>query len=326
MRKNNFNTVLVVLITCLVFVNIFIYSNIITDEIPEPEYITDQIQKPADIEQDEKDSLPDNFIYMPMNVSDTKEGPLQLVNQYHAYTFDNIPSVVSEDKSDSIYYNKTSSYSVKDINVSMNLDALSAFNKMMDDFYAVMGNKKTIIVTQGKRTYEDQQAMLELKIEQFGENQTIAQKPGFSEHHTGYAIDISTYENSVMATFTGDGAYSWIPENAHKYGFILRYPEGKEEITGISPESWHYRYVGVPHAQYMYKNSMTLEEYTELLAMYPIDSSMLLVTDETTGENYKIYSAEISVDGTSVAVPKNADSYTISGDNSGHVIITYKEA
>ena len=338
MNKGTVNTVIYVLIACMVFINFFIYSHIFTDKIPEAHYASsdaaDRENTAAPDSDAERpsaavsaDTLPPDYKYITANVSDTRSGTLILVNNTHPYTFDNQPSVVEPEANSSIYYSKTASYSVRDINVSMNTAAIQALNQMMDDFYAYQGNKKTIIINQGLRTYEEQQTILDEKIAALGENQTIAQKPGNSEHHTGYAMDISLYENNIMATFTGEGAYSWIFENAHKYGFILRYPEGKESVTGISYESWHFRYVGVPHAEYMYQNQLTLEEYIDKLALYPFESAHLGVTDSATGAAYEIYSVPVSVDGTRVPVPSVADGlteYSMSGDNSGHVIVTVK--
>ena len=205
-------------------------------------------------------------------------------------------------------------------------EAVAALNRMLDDFSAYQGGKKTLIILEGLRSYEEQQEILNEKIAALGAEQTIAQTPGASEHHTGYAMDMDLYIDGVISTFVGEGDYAWIYENAHKYGFVLRYAEGKESITGISPESWHFRYVGVPHAEYMYKNNLSLEEYIDTLALYPFESAHLSVSDEATGSLYEIYSVAVNADGTQVPVPVSADMYTLSGDNSGHVIVTVKKA
>lgn len=327
----NKNSIVYILITCLVFANFFIYSKIITDKIPDATLTpTDGSLISATDETDgvgETDTLPLDSKYIKVNVSDTHSGELMLVNGNFPYIFDNMPTIVEKESSISIYGAKSSSYFVKDINVSLEETAIEAFNIMMDDYYAQNGSKKNIIITQGLRSYEEQQAMLDLKISQLGPDQTIAQKPGYSEHHTGYAFDISTYVNGIMGTFTGEGEYKWVHDNAHKYGFILRYPSGKEDITGISYESWHFRYVGKPHAQYMYRNGLTLEEYISVLVNCRFGESELLITDEFTGETYSVYSVAVANDGTQVPVPTSVDGkeYTISGDNCGNIIVTVKE-
>ena len=91
------------------------------------------------------------------------------------------------------------------------------------------------------------------------EVQKRIQLPGASEHQTGLAIDMSEPEGQE------DGVANKIAEIAPKYGFILRYPEGKSDITGVNFENWHYRYVGVESAQYMQKHQLVLEEYLALL-------------------------------------------------------------
>ena len=90
--------------------------------------------------------------------------------------------------------------------------------------------------------------------------------PGASEHATGLAVDIVSLDYQNL----DDGQHytaesTWLRENCHKYGFILRYPKGKEDITGISYESWHYRYVGKVVAKCIMENGITLEEYLEFV-------------------------------------------------------------
>ena len=91
------------------------------------------------------------------------------------------------------------------------------------------------------------------------EVQKRIQLPGASEHQTGLAIDMSEPEGQE------DGVANKIAEIAPKYGFILRYPEGRSDITGVDFENWHYRYVGVESAQYMQKHHLVLEEFLALL-------------------------------------------------------------
>ena len=99
-------------------------------------------------------------------------------------------------------------------------------------------------------------------------------KPGQSEHQTGLAMDISS--PSVQSALTTDVENTpegrWLRENAAAYGFILRYPAGKEHITGYAYEPWHFRYVGIPHAAVMAEMDFTLEEYTAFLKGFPYGS------------------------------------------------------
>lgn len=95
---------------------------------------------------------------------------------------------------------------------------------------------------------------------------TIAQ-PGHSEHQTGLAIDF----NDVTPAFQETEAYRWLEQHSPEYGFVQRYPAGKEDITGFSQEAWHYRYVGKNHAQAMKRLGMCLEEY--LLYLQDLEES-----------------------------------------------------
>ncbi|MDT2759353.1 M15 family metallopeptidase [Enterococcus xiangfangensis] len=98
-------------------------------------------------------------------------------------------------------------------------------------------------------------------------------EPGYSEHHTGLAVDVvdqdryNSYSTQVLDASYGDqpGA-KWIAENAPKYGFIIRYPKDRQDITGITYEPWHIRYVGKENAEYITKHDLTLEEFLKQLS------------------------------------------------------------
>lgn len=132
-----------------------------------------------------------------------------------------------------------------------------------------------VSVTSGYRTYEKQEYLYNLYTEremQAGISRAEAQKivdtysakPGTSEHQTGLCCDMHNLP-SADQRFAKQAAYSWLVENCYKFGFILRFPEGKEEITGYSFEPWHYRFVGRYHAAEMHRLDMCLEEYIEYL-------------------------------------------------------------
>ncbi|MCI9294442.1 MAG: M15 family metallopeptidase [Lawsonibacter sp.] len=88
---------------------------------------------------------------------------------------------------------------------------------------------------------------------------TYSARPGHSEHQTGLALDINTA--SIPAHFENTPAFAWLKEHCAQYGFILRYPQGKEGITGYRFEPWHYRYVGLEAAQACMSQGLTFEEY-----------------------------------------------------------------
>ena len=87
-------------------------------------------------------------------------------------------------------------------------------------------------------------------------------RPGFGEHQTGLAVDIRMdNDTSDLDAVRYNSHYPWLLKHMHEYGFILRYPDDKEDKTKIAPESWHLRYVGVDLATYLYENNLSLDEY-----------------------------------------------------------------
>lgn len=116
------------------------------------------------------------------------------------------------------------------------------------------------------RTYDLQVDLYNRYVSHSGQAaaDTYSARPGFSEHQTGLVIDL----NSVDDSFAGTPEAEWVAKNAHKYGFIVRYPKGKEEITGYQYEPWHIRYLGVGVATSVYQSGKTLEEYLGITSKY----------------------------------------------------------
>ena len=119
------------------------------------------------------------------------------------------------------------------------------------------------MINSSYRPYKDQERVYNNYKDSRGESgaDKIAARPGYSEHQTGLALDIFCTTNSSTKTFAESEAYRWLLDNSYKYGFILRYPEGKENITGYAFESWHYRYVGKDLATKIYNEGITFDEY-----------------------------------------------------------------
>ena len=110
------------------------------------------------------------------------------------------------------------------------------------------------------RSYEYQEKLYETYKENNLENLDMSSaKAGYSEHQTGFALDINMDNINFFDTLE----YKWLSKNAQRYGFVLRYPKGKENITGYKFEPWHFRFVGKKHAKNIYNDNLTLEEYLE---------------------------------------------------------------
>lgn len=121
----------------------------------------------------------------------------------------------------------------------------------------------------GFRSYEYQTSLYNRYVAKDGKEAAdrYSARPGHSEHQTGLAFDIGESNNQdlwLTEEFGQTPAGQWLMENAYLYGFILRYPKGKEDITGFMYESWHYRYVGTEHAKAIKEADITLEEYLNI--------------------------------------------------------------
>ncbi|GAA0333611.1 hypothetical protein GCM10008967_25440 [Bacillus carboniphilus] len=123
----------------------------------------------------------------------------------------------------------------------------------------------TLVAASGFRSYETQSMLFENEVKQFGyEKASMAVAyPGTSEHQTGLTMDITAASvNHILTEQLGQKPEGkWLEKNAHQFGFILRYPLGKESITGYQYEPWHFRYVGVQIATEIFEKQLTLEEY-----------------------------------------------------------------
>ena len=138
-------------------------------------------------------------------------------------------------------------------------EAKEAFEELSK---ASIEDNKKVLAMSSYRSYEYQVNLYNKYVENDGikEADTYSARPGYSEHQTGLCVDV--YDGEIDYTnFEKSDSYNWMQENAYKYGFILRFPKGKEHLTGYQYESWHYRYVGKKIAKYIKENDLTLEEY-----------------------------------------------------------------
>ena len=266
-------------------------------------------EDPAE-EPEQTGGLPAGYTVLTMTEADMGAGEQILVSNEHKYTF---PADV-ESQLEVVITNKTNSYKSKDYETSVLPVTVDHLNDMMDDFVA-QGGSVSVMVVSGHRTYDYQQGLFDRSAARNGleHAQRFVAQAGGSEHHTGYAVDL-------WSDITGDylectGEYAWIGEHCHEYGFILRYTSEKEKFTKIGPESWHFRYVGVPHSYIIVENGFCYEEYIDYLRQFPADGEHLYYTVD--GTEYEIY----FVEGLEVPVPESG-TYTVSGNNVDGFIVT----
>ncbi|MGN1481395.1 D-alanyl-D-alanine carboxypeptidase family protein [Porcipelethomonas sp.] len=142
-------------------------------------------------------------------------------------------------------------------------EALAAFDRMQADAAA---EGLDIYISSGYRSYYDQERIYNSYVAEDGQEaaDTYSSRPGFSDHQTGLAFDLNSIDDSFGYTAESD----WVAANAHKYGFIIRYPKGKEDITGYQYEPWHIRYIGVEKATEVYESGLCLEEFLGIDSVY----------------------------------------------------------
>lgn len=148
-------------------------------------------------------------------------------------------------------------------NIYMRPDAAEALEEL---FAGAAEDGMTLYATSGFRSYATQKAIFDRKLETMSEkaaNASVA-KPGYSEHQTGLAMDVegeTTRGTGLTEAFGESPEGIWLEENCYKYGFIIRYPKGKTDITGYIYEPWHIRYVGREAAAEIEELGVTFEEY-----------------------------------------------------------------
>lgn len=126
----------------------------------------------------------------------------------------------------------------------------------------------SVYLSSSYRSYSEQNWLYERKVSQYGDPAvaaTIVAPPGTSEHQSGLCADITDiYYATKDRSLENTDLFKWMYAHCHEYGFILRYPDGKQDITGIIYEPWHFRYVGVEAATYIMENDLTFEEFHAL--------------------------------------------------------------
>lgn len=193
----------------------------------------------------------DYAYYTNVQSSDTSLDDLLLVNKYYA---------LDENYSPSNMISISPYGSVKMVRTAA-LAFIELCDQAKEDGYTIMG-------ISGYRSYQTQKNLYNRYLQKDPQSvvDTYSARAGHSEHQTGLAIDVSS-NNADILTFEMSTSFQWMKENAHLYGFILRYQKGKEDITGYKYEPWHYRYVGKEIATLLHQTGMTYDEYVAINLM-----------------------------------------------------------
>jgi D-alanyl-D-alanine carboxypeptidase len=276
------------------------------------------INDPAETFEEPTIEPTEDLIFTTASVTDAQlsRGSLLLVNSNHKY---DIPADLNlVNCYDYRQQNKgeaSESYNLIDRSPRLEANAMEHAHNMLMDLGNATGNH-SIMISSAFRTYEDQAG------------KEIAQ--GHSDHHTGLLLSLTVYggANPYLSHESNEALSNWLNDNAHKYGFVVRYPENKVESTGVSDYTNAFRYVGVAHSTYMKEHDLSLEEYVAYLKENTSPDKCLKLT-AADGNNYAIYYVSCA-SGSEIKVPEQtanpngstSNPYTVSGTNEGGVIIT----
>ena len=243
-------------------------SKLAMNIIKEKYYIDDYLKKYLDYYEKNKDlsfseiitrintHLDDEF-YTNTEKTDDTLGKFVILNK-HYYSDENYKGLNLIDVD--------SEYNLYNTSFKLSKECYEAFLKMYND---AKEQGYAFKINSAYRSYEKQIKIYQGWVNKDGVKlaDTYSARAGVSEHQTGYAFDVRDYP------FTNDDysktkSFTWVSENAYKYGFIIRFPKDKEYITGYQYEPWHYRYCGIECATYIHNNNITFEEYYEYFIKY----------------------------------------------------------
>ncbi|MEG0438945.1 MAG: VanY-A/VanY-F/VanY-M family D-Ala-D-Ala carboxypeptidase [Solibacillus sp.] len=227
------------------------------------------------------------------------QGNLLLVNGKHPVHNESI-------KSDIINLNARkdllNGYKVFNSEIYLSEDIANKFSDMV--LAAEEDGVSSFLISSGFRGFDEQTKL----YKEMGSNRALP--AGHSEHNLGLSLDVGSTQGMMGVAPEG----RWIAENAWKYGFTLRYPEDKTEITGIMNEPWHIRYVGLPHSTIIKEKNFVLEEYLDYL------KEQKHISATVNGQKYEVFYYPVT-ENITINVPANL-SYEVSGNNVDGVIVT----
>ncbi|MDR9852097.1 D-alanyl-D-alanine carboxypeptidase family protein [Paenibacillus sp. VCA1] len=198
--------------------------------------------------------------------------------------------------------------------------------RQLDALLAACGGKERIGIVSGYRTRMEQQRIYDRSYVENGPIFTASYvaRPGESEHQTGLAVDVGELNAGVdyiCPSFPDHGVYKEFRRRAAEHGFIQRYQEGKEHLTHIACEPWHFRYVGIPHAVIMEQYGMCLEEYTEYMRQFTPEGPHLF--KKYKNHLIEMYVVEIGEEDKEIAIRTEPGvRVEISGNNVNGCVVT----
>jgi zinc D-Ala-D-Ala carboxypeptidase len=247
----------------------------------------------------QKESIRDSDSLKVVTQDQVYQGDLLLVNKQYPVHEDSVKSdiVTLFDQTDLVQ-----GYGLLDTSIRLSESVAHKFNKMIKA--AEKDGVNHFLISSGYRDFDEQEQLYEEKGSDY------ALPAQYSEHNLGLSLDIGSSQSEMSKAPEG----KWLEKNSWKYGFILRYPKDKTEITGIKYEPWHFRYVGLPHSAIIHEKGIVLEQYLDLLKE---NSEISTVVD---GKTYTVSYYPVS-GYTSIKIPKEGQ-YKTSGDNMDGVIVT----
>lgn len=243
-----------------------------------------------------------------LTAEDAKQGSLVLANNTHSYALaDDDASLTDIYTYRKKLHSSGAPYQMAGMGLTDSLteEAMTALDRFLSDCATATSNTQVLI----RMAYMNKE-----------HRQTFASslRTNAEDYLTGYGVELRiSSANGTQALTSDQAVYTWLTEHAAAYGFIVRYPADKAEATGVTDYTNYFRYVGVAHASYMKANNLCLEEYIQLLQQY--NSKNRLTVTGVDGKTYDIYYAAINGT-TTVSCPTNY-AYTISGTNTGGVVV-----
>lgn len=291
-REKLIFALIVVTILVMIILAILIFKKVLgTEQQPNETDNTPSTSDTVDTSETSEPPVVSAGVSVPVAKTEVQKGSLVLIDSEHSYTVNTV-SLKNIKNSRTPFYNEAKGYNVysyytKDDTPELEEKALAALNSLCDAFYAATGNNDLYV----KNAYD-----------------ASSQK-----HSTGYAVDLGIYTLEYVLYSLDDAKfadiYDWFFDNYHKYGFV---------IDSDADHSFCFRYVGVPHAYYMYENNIGLKEYLALVQREPLAFTI------HNGDKYEVSYVHATGDVVNITVPSAESEYEISGDNMEGIIVTVK--